>query len=108
MPHTTDVDIPHFAYPFRLDAQGVRVTEQDSLDEIFDCAVTTLLTTIGERTELPEFGRHDQAFRQNGADLEELRNVLARWEPRAIIDIAHDPRLLGELLDIVRITVKGA
>lgn len=105
--HTRDVDIPHFQLPFVLDPDGVRVTEQDSLDEVTDCVQAVLRTTLGERIELPDFGRPDQAFRQNGADLEQLRDAVDTWEPRATVEIDHDPAFLSGQVDRVTVNSKG-
>jgi hypothetical protein len=47
---------------------------------------------VGSRQEEPDFGVTDQAFRQNGADLEELEAVAGTWEPRASLlnEVAWD------------------
>ena len=62
-----------------------RTVDQDSKDEIAQCVYAILATEPGTRTELPEFGFASQLFRQGGVDLEELRQAVEEWEPRAQI-----------------------
>lgn len=68
-----------------LPAAKASTVEQDSKDEIAQCVYAILATEPGTRTELTEFGYPSQLFRQGGADLEELRQVVETWEPRASI-----------------------
>lgn len=77
-------DTPHFTFPFEF---GV-YNEQDSIEDVTACVAAILSCPVGFRVEEPTFGISDQAFRQNGADLSELRGAVTRWEPRAdtIID----------------------
>jgi len=75
-------DVPHFSYPFRFGPQAA-VSEQDSLDEIADCVLVTVLCPLGFRVELPEFGLEDMTFSMPSPDLEELRSQVEFWEPRA-------------------------
>ncbi len=75
-------DVPHFALPFRFASPQVAVTEQDSLEEISDCVVATLLCPEGFRVELPAFGWPDPTFGP-GVDPRELRETIDTWEPRA-------------------------
>jgi phage baseplate assembly protein W len=72
-------EIPHFTFPFNFDAYN----EQDSIEDVTACVAAILSCPVGFRAEEPQFGIGDQAFRQNGADLSELRAAVTRWEPRA-------------------------
>lgn len=77
-------DIPHFALPFRFGSQGrALVTEQDSIDEIANCALAILLCPLGFRSDLPEFGISDPTFALQPLDLEQLSSAIELWEPRA-------------------------
>ncbi len=76
-------DVPHFSYPFRFSPSRAAVSEQDSLDEIADCVLVTILCPLGFRVELPEFGLNDPTFSTPGTDLEQLRSTVEFWEPRA-------------------------
>lgn len=75
--------IPHFRYPFRVTLQGAATVDQDSIDDVTQCVYAVLATEIGSRQEEPEFGVIDQTFLQNGADTDELEEVVSEWEPRA-------------------------
>lgn len=88
-------DIPHLAYPFRLDGLGhARVVEQDTVDEIANCCTVILKTPIGSRSELPEFGYEDPTFSGRTVNVEDVIQVLERWEPRAdlqvVSSLVHD------------------
>lgn len=67
-----------------MTATGRLVTvEQDTDAEIAQCVYALLATEPGQRVELPEYGLEDQAFREGGADLTEIRAEIEEWEPRA-------------------------
>lgn len=72
-------DIPHLSFPYEF---GVH-NEQDTIDDITACVAAVLSCPQGFRNEEPTFGITDQAFRQGGASLPELRSAVSRWEPRA-------------------------
>lgn len=75
---------PHFDLPFRFGATGSAVcVEQDSTENIENAVEAVFRTTIGQRLELPEFGVPDQAFTENGPDLNAYAAALDKWEPRA-------------------------
>lgn len=76
-------DAPHFTYPFEVASSGVKVVEQDSIDEIATCVYAILATEEGTRQELPDFGLEDPTFALNGLSEEQLREVVEQWEPRA-------------------------
>lgn len=85
---------PQFDYPFRLNSAGTGFVEleQDSDREILVACYSILATEQGSRDEEPEFGLPDQTFRLGRADLDELRDVVEEWEPRAsaIADATFD------------------
>lgn len=74
-------DIPHLSFPYEFGSYN----EQDTIDDITACVAAILSCPQGFRQEEPTFGISDQAFRQSGANLPELRSAVARWEPRAQI-----------------------
>lgn len=100
---------PHIAWPFSLEASGrsLKYHEQDSDDEIFDCVEVILRTPIGVRIEIPDYGSRQQEFASPGARREELIAAVARWEERAELVIERNPDLLDELVDRLRVGVKG-
>lgn len=93
-------EVPHFAYPFRFDAAGAVTTEQDSGDEIMDCARVVLLCPLGYRAELPDFGIPDQTFR-NEPDVQAIESALAEWEPRAIAHVTANRDATDEFVSNV-------
>jgi hypothetical protein len=86
-------DCPHFSLPFRFSNGQAAVTEQDSIDEIADCALAVMLCPRGYRAELPAFGIPDPTFSSSLAVVDELRMTVAIWEPRlsALISGELDP-----------------
>ena len=91
-------DVPHFSYPFRFTTPQAAVTEQDSLDEIADCVLVTLLCPAGFRVELPEFGVPDLTFTQQPVDIDTLREAVDFWEPRALATFDTQPDQLDNLI----------
>lgn len=79
-----------------------RTVEQDSKDEIAQCLFAIFATQPGDRTELPEFGLASQLFRMGGVDLDELREAVEEWEPRA--DVLTETEFEG-LAQRVKVTV---
>jgi phage baseplate assembly protein W len=77
------LQIPKFDIPFTVSGGKAVVVEQDSDEEIVDCVYAILATERGERAEEPTFGLPDPAFREAGADLDQIRSVAEEWEPRA-------------------------
>jgi len=99
-------EIPHFALPFRFGAPQAAVNEQDSLDEIADCALAILICPAGFRVELPAFGLPDPTFTMPGPDLDELRSTLELWEPRASVLLSEHPDVIDELIARVGVNIQ--
>lgn len=76
------VRIPHFALPFRLVDGAPAVTEQDSFEEIHDCASAIARTELGFRLEAPGFGVPDQAFTDNRNSAAVIAAAIEQSEPR--------------------------
>lgn len=104
-----DVTAPHFAVPMTLLPDGtVKVTEQNSDDEIMDCIKTILAYPIGSRVEAPEFGVPGMAFLEINQDIpNRIRQVLANWEPRADLVFSDDVTQGDDLIREILIKVKG-
>jgi hypothetical protein len=98
-------DVPHFSYPFRFASPLAAVTEQDSLDEIADCVLVTLLCPQGYRAELPEFGLPDPTFSSPTVDVDVMRRTVEFWEPRALSTFDSQPDAVDELIARVQTTV---
>lgn len=81
----------HLALPVRVTASGAfAVVEQDSTEDVLQCARVVLETPQGAREERPEFGLPDPLFAKGGVDAATVEAVLADWEPRATIDARVD------------------
>lgn len=73
----------HFAFPFSIGSDGsANTVEQGSRDEIEQGVLVLLLTTQGERIEVPEFGIQDLAF-QVELDTEAIVSAAQEWDERA-------------------------
>lgn len=94
------IEIPHLKMPLTVVDGRALAVEQDSDEEILQAAETVLRYEIGHRVDLPDFGLSDQAFRQGGADREEVREAIEAWEPRArpIVEDAEDGLEAAETL----------
>ena len=99
-------DVPHFSLPFRFATPGAAVTEQDSLDEIADAVYAVLVCPVGFRVESPLFGTPDQTFAMPAPDLDELRNAIETWEPRAAALLEERPDLVDELVAHIEVNVQ--
>lgn len=92
----------HFDLPFRLGRDGsFTVNEQGSDADIQACMLSIVSQRVGYRDDRPELGVHDPVHRQGGADLEEVRQAIDEFEPRAHELISREPTLLNSLVDTV-------
>lgn len=98
-------DIPHFTYPFRLEAGHFATTEQDSLDDITSCVTTICLTPDGWFPELPEFGLPDLTFSHQPVGSSALEEIIVRQEPRARTLIEEDRDAIDTLATHIRVNV---
>jgi phage baseplate assembly protein W len=99
------VEVPHFAYPFRLVGGAPAVNEQDSLDDVAACVSAALLTSPGDRDERPEYGVSDPTFSVLPMDPDALVAEVQTWEPRARILADEDPSGFAEAVERVRLTL---
>lgn len=99
-------DAPHFSLPFRFASPAAAVTEQDSIDEIADCVFAVLVCPVGFRVESPLFGLPDQTFAMPAPDLDEIRDAVESWEPRAAALLATEPDAVDELVAHVEVLVQ--
>jgi phage baseplate assembly protein W len=87
-----------FAVPFTLGEAGFATVPQDSTDEVTQCVYAILGTETGSREDDPEFGAASQLFREGGVDLDELRDAVEEWEPRA--EVLMDEELLNTVATV--------
>lgn len=102
-----DVQVPHLKMPLNFTHGPAPLVEQDSLEEVAQCAETVLATPQGYRDELPTFGTPDQTFSVGGIEPRLLMDALERWEPRAVVAIETDDILLEELVMFARVDLMG-
>ena len=78
-----DTQVPHLAFPFRLERDGsAAVLEQDTLDEVAQSVQVLMMTHEGERIEVPDFAIADLVYGVD-LDLEAVSSAIEEWEPRA-------------------------
>ena len=99
------VDLPHFSLPFRFTNGAAAVVEQDTTEEVAACVEAILRCPIGFRDELPEFGAPSPLFDQAPVPVEELRQAVAEWEPRASADFTEYGDTVDEAIRTVRIAL---
>jgi phage baseplate assembly protein W len=100
-------DIPHFDLPLHITGSSFTEVEQDTLDDITNCVVAALLTPIGSRKELPDFGTTDLTFQVQPVDVQTLINQVALHEPRVSLFIEQHPDRIHELIAAVKIAVSA-
>jgi phage baseplate assembly protein W len=76
-----DFENPHFDRPFRV-GRSVATVEQDSDEELLNCAWAILSTEVGTRDELPEFGVEELPFRSPDFVRASTTEAVREWEPR--------------------------
>lgn len=99
------VDIPHFSLPFRFEGTTVAMNEQDTIDEVADCVEAVLRCPIDFRVELPEFGSDPTLFEQAPIPLENVRQAVLLWEPRADADFDEQGDPFDEGVRRVRVSL---
>jgi phage baseplate assembly protein W len=83
-------DIPHFRIPFSIGVDGtVETVQQGTSDEIIQNVAMIVGTRPGTRFMLPQFGIIDPTFR--GIDQIGLKNAVAKYEPRATVNVIVTP-----------------
>jgi phage baseplate assembly protein W len=97
--------VPHFSLPFRFSPPAA-TSEQNSIDEIGDCCAVILLCPQGFRVELPEFGLPDPTFSSPVVDVDVIRTVVDRWEPRAALLLEEGPDVTDQLVRRVQTIVQ--
>lgn len=99
--------IPHFDYPFSLDAHGRAVlVDQGTTDEIAACVAVAISTPLGQRLGRPEFGSPDMAFTGPNGVATAIASV-AQSEPRAQLAVQDDMALVDGVTRRVRVEVRA-
>jgi phage baseplate assembly protein W len=83
--------VPHFSFPFRFGQAGAAlVVEQDTYEDLEQNVRVLLLTELGERLEVPDFGIDDLVF-QTSLDEAGLAAQAGEWDDRVDVLAAEDP-----------------
>lgn len=84
---------PKIQTPLTLSGGDLVTFEQDTDADISQCVRYILLTPVGSRNELPEFGTIDQTFAETVRP-ELITAALERWEPRVswLVRRGHEVR----------------
>lgn len=77
------INIPCFAWPFRITDQGPAVVEHDSDEEVMGCVQAVVACPIGACPELPTFGIPDPTFQPAPPNATGVITAVQQWEPRA-------------------------
>lgn len=97
--------IPHLALPLRLRGSSLAAVEQDTPEEVATAVEVVLRYTPGDFDVDPAFGTPSQLFRQGGADVQEILDAVARYEPRVDALVTEDDSELRDLISRVRVDV---
>ena len=103
------VDVPHFDLPFRFQGGSAVVVEQDSFEDIANCAEAIIRTPYGFRTQdgTPDFGLPLEEFGLQPIGTETIRDIIVSQEPRVIALVSEHPDQADALIDDVLIQVIG-
>ncbi len=82
--------IPKLRVPLRVENGRLGICEQDSQENVAACVYTVLSYERGSRLEDVDFGIEDPTFSQMPLDVEEWREQLSVYEPRAEIETFQD------------------
>lgn len=85
------VEIPHLAFPFRFGSAGAAlVVPQDTTEEVEQGVKVLMLTELGERLEVPDFGISDPVF-QTEVDVANIAAAALEWDSRVELVIDEEP-----------------
>lgn len=100
--------VPKLKVPMKFTAGAAELVEQGSIDEIGQCAEAIIRYPTQFRIDLPEFGLPDQAFQENGPDLDLIEQVVRRWEPRGeAVTQESTPDGLTDLIEQITLNLRG-
>lgn len=93
----------HFSFPFTIGVDGSAVVvAQDSDIEIRQNVKVLVLTDVGERLEVPEFGIPDFTF-QTSIDTNSVIEAAELWDDRASVFVDSD---IDQMVRNVRLNVE--
>lgn len=90
------VSVPHFAFPLTFSGSTFAKVDQDSDDDLNQSVAVLILTPIGTREELPQYGVPDMLSAQQPISTAPIVAALSRWEPRASVLLSSTPDALDQ------------
>jgi phage baseplate assembly protein W len=99
--------VPAFTFPLQLAGSDFAVREQDSTAEVVDCVSVLLLTPVGSRIAVPQYGVPETVDTQQPVVHHDLVAAIRQWEPRATVLFTESPDLLNQLIARVQVIVTG-
>lgn len=91
---------PHFDIPFRFLRGSAVVVEQDSAEDIENCAETILRTPEGFRVQdgMVDFGISPPEFENQPIDIEAIKDAIVDQEPRVSVLITTEMDKIDNLI----------
>ncbi len=80
-------DLPHLAWPVRVDGSSYASIQQDTDDEVAATVAVLLSFRRGWRAEQPDFGITDPTFELTPINTAEIERQVGLYEPRAELEI---------------------
>jgi hypothetical protein len=96
---------PHFDLPFRFAGSSTVTVEQDTEDDVYNCVLASLMTELGFRPALPNYGTPELTFGNQPLPLDALIQKITHDEPRAAILFSQNPNLVDNLIADVTLLV---
>jgi len=102
-------DTPHFNYPFKFATRGgdhhAGAVEQDTIEDVINCIIESIIVQTGTRVEAPTFGVPDQVFELQPLNLDLIIRSIELWEDRAnqimTQNVDDKDALIAQILDAV-------
>lgn len=88
--------VPHFAFPLTFSGGTFAKVDQDTDDDLDKSINVLLLTPLGSREELPQYGVPDLLSAQMPYQTGPILAALSRWEPRAAVLLSSSPDALDQ------------
>jgi hypothetical protein len=96
--------VPHFDLPFRLKGSSFAVVEQDTEQDVENCAEAIIRTPYGFRDDITGFGLPDQTFQDQNLNKQLLKQIVETQEPRVSVTFLAQPDAFDNL--IARVTAE--
>lgn len=89
------------ASPLTFTKHGAKTVEQESEQNIEECAFRVAVFPEGYREDLPEYGIPDLLFSSVPLDLALVEEAIRRWEPRAELESSEMAAGIARARDVI-------